>query len=928
MKKITTLFILLYAVLTYGSSWHYIEGKYARVEYTTGNFAVADSLLEIAEMAIPRLAGMTGISLHSFENKKTRIILTDAPDVTNGYAIGNAIVIYALSSGFALSWSNNDSWYKMVLTHELTHHTVFRATRRKLSILGTITDTSVPRWFHEGIAQYFAETWNTYRGDIFLKNAILSGQLSFNAIDNWTDGAILYAGGHAFVRWLAWQYGDSSLIRLLRFEPDGWLYDFEEAFEKVYDKSPESAFAEFLRHMIIYYGDRLAAYPVEKYLKKIPAGGLDIFDILPYDTSDSTYIITAKLDPVQSYRTAAIARLEKKEYRIIKIITDNFNTDLFINKEKRLLAYGRYSLSTVHNQTGIRFNWFVYDIKKDREHLIAENIRARSAAFNTKNSLVLVNTYPSGSVLVQYDINTAKNDTLFQTKMPIGIITAPDSLNLIFDAQRSNGWHDLFLWNKTDKKLTNLTQDSLIDFHPVIINDTLLAFNRIIDKNLAVATYNLRTGKCITHLNDQYAYWLKHYDAQNGQLIVSRWESKRKTKLFTTDIDSLLSKTSAPDLTTINPQYTLWEKKIPYPVNLQNLPDTTLNLTEARPKPVPQFPMMHLLSAGLPFYFGEESGWALMGLTAWADPLQRQFFQLTFFLDQEGMDESLIMAAHMLRAWDQTFTTSYYHGPVIFSFDNGRYVRTYQDVFSFNWSHPYYLRGNSRLKFTPALSYNVYQYKMKDKGYNIPEKYTYHGPVGDISFRYVLPTRYGSALYKRMVFVRLNFFQSLESDYNFNIAQMDLHLATNILTEDLGIKTRFNITSTSGTLPPLNRMGIDRFFGIDVPRDLTYTKTVRGVREDLSAKSMFWSSAEVSYMLSEKSSMKILFLPVDLVTITAFFDYARLNNQDIVNIYGYGGELTFGWDIIRLGGGYAIGKNSLDDRDEEYYMRIIINIGQ
>lgn len=74
--------------------------------------------------------------------------------------------------------------------------------------------------------------------------------------------------------------------------------------------------------------------------------------------------------------------------------------------------------------------------------------------------------------------------------------------------------------------------------------------------------------------------------------------------------------------------------------------------------------------------------------------------------------------------------------------------------------------------------------------------------------------------------------------------------------------------------------------------------------------------------------MKILFLPVDLVTITAFFDYARLNNQDIVNIYGYGGELTFGWDIIRLGGGYAIGKNSLDDRDEEYYMRIIINIGQ
>ena len=929
MKRLYLLLLLLCgASFIQAATWHLVEGKYAYVEYTTDNKEVADSLLEIAEMAIPRLAKMTGVPLQSFLDKKTRIILTDAPDVTNGYAIGNTVVIYALSSGFALSWSNNDSWYKTVLTHELSHHTVFRASHRKLSVLGSITDMSVPRWFHEGVAQYFAETWNAFRGDIFLKNAVLSGQLSYDAIDNWTDGAILYSAGHAFVRWLAWQFGDSSLINLLRFEPDGWMYDFDEAFEHVYKKTPESLFAKFLRYMIIYYGDRLAAYPAEADFERMSAKNIQIFDLLPYDKRDSTYIVTAKLDPIHLYRTALMARLKnKKEMDEVYTITNNFDTDLFISPNKRFAAYGRYSLSTIHNQTGIRLDWFVHDLQKKTTMEIASDTRARSVVLTNNGRLILAQTLPQKSLLLQYTPGYASPDTLLTTAMSVGYLSALDSARIVFDAQKTNGWHDLFLLSVKSGQLLELTNDSLVNRRPLALNDSIVVFNRIVDKNQAIATINLHTKKVSTHINDQYAYWLKNYDRETGQLIVSRWESKRKAQFFTISADTLLRKRSEPDLASVNPRYISWEHKTPSFGHLGALPDTAFEAKGQKGIRLPQFKMIHLLSGAIPFYAGKETGWGALGMTAWADPLQRQIFQLTLYADQRGWNSSLLLAGHVLRAWDQIFTTTYYHGPAIFAFENDTYLETYQDIFSFGWSHPWNPGGNSRTQIMPSLSYTAYHYNIKATRPYLPQTYSYQGPSAYISFRYILPTRYGAALYKRYAYGRINYFQSLTPAYKFNLVQADVHLAGNIFWEELGLKTRANYTVTSGKLPPLNRMGIDRFFGIDVPRDLTYTRTVRGVREDLSAREMFWSSVELTYMLAEKSGMKLLFLPVNLLTFTAFYDYALLENDKIININGYGAEMTFGWNILRLGLGYAIGTNSTAQKTQEWYMRVILGTG-
>ena len=230
------LISLLFLQHTYASDWLQIEGVYSKVEYQQPNKVIADSLLEIAELSIPRLAKIFEIPVTELKKSKIRIILTDAPDVTNGYALSDAVTIYALSSMYMEMTTGTQTWYEQVLKHELAHTLTFIKIKRKLNFLGELANLTVPRWFYEGIAQYYTENWNTYRGDIYIRNAVLSGKLNYSSLESLDDGRLLYAAAHGFTRFLADQYGDSSLVKVMAYNEKGWLFDFDEAFNKIYRK--------------------------------------------------------------------------------------------------------------------------------------------------------------------------------------------------------------------------------------------------------------------------------------------------------------------------------------------------------------------------------------------------------------------------------------------------------------------------------------------------------------------------------------------------------------------------------------------------------------------------------------------------------------------------------------------------------------------
>jgi len=924
MKRFFLFLLLLAPSQTLlASDWYKIEGRYATVEFNSENRAIADSLLKIAELDIPRLCKMAGLPLQSYKNRKARIILSQAPDMSNGYAIGKAVVIYALSSMYLPLWTGNDSWYKMVLSHELVHQTVFRKTRRKLSFTGFLSGFSIPRWFHEGVAQYFAERWTAFRGDIYLKEALLSGRLTYDNMNNLNDGRLLYAAGHAFVRYLAATYGDSSLLKLLSYQQKGWYYDFDKAFKAVYQKQPKDLFPDFIRQMVVFYGNELAAYPLTRYFKPLPESGYTVYQMLPVKLSDSVFVAVLKQNAVHLYNSAVILQYKKGQTHILQTITNHLNTPLVLSPDKQWLAFGQYDLKMQNDQAGFAYRWFVYNLNRKRRQLIARNVRARYAVFDRHNHLLLAEVTAQGTRIVKYLRSTKQPEDVFQTSMPVGFLSCTANGALLFDAQRANGRRDLFLLK--NGRLSGLTNDAVDNRHPLALNDSLLIFNRIAKNNFSLAVYNLNKHTFQSHLNDQYAYRLQGYDAQSRKLLLYRWQTK-PTRLFgTLAADSLLSANALPDTSCLKSKYGLWQTIEPQPVNLMHLPDTLLSISPSKPVRLGQFPLQNMLSFVLPSY-DKKQGWGIYGSTLWLEALQRQFLQATFILFPHDYARSALLFSHLITFFNIRFSSAYYHGPAIFSFKNGRHLDVQENALDFGMQRPWYWQGNARRMFLPSLSYIYFGYRFIKKKADFLRQSDYHGMRARMDFRYYLPTRYYPAIPKSLSAWSISYFHSFASAYPFNIGSADLKWGHNIYWEELGFKAEASWKQAWGTMPQLKRLGIDRFYQLDIPRDILETKTVRGVNEDISGDRLLWASVNMSYYLMQHSGWKLFFLPINNLALSVYYDWARIRQGSELQVWSYGAELGFGESFFRLSAGYALAKSLAAKPNPQIYGRVQLMI--
>lgn len=915
------LFFLVCAlkIAAFAGDWSCVEGRFARVEYIAQQQKLADSLLIIADDYIPKLCQWYALNEDNLKQSKARIILTDAPDVSNGFAIGDAVVIYALSSMYATAWSGKIPWYEQVLKHELVHYVTFRKLQRRLNLFGEIAGLTVPRWFYEGTAQYFSEDWNIYRGDVYLKNAVLYGKLNYEALDNIEDGALLYASAHAFVRYLARQYGDSALIHLMSYQPDGWYFDFDDAFKSVYKKKAEDIFPEFVRHMTLYYGGKLAEYPVSKLPLELPVYGYQTQQLIPLNDADSTYLWLGKFEDIHLYRTALIIKKEKGKLNHLKTISTAPATDLFISHNQQYLAFGSYQAGARSDQLSLAFKWQVFDLRSGKSWTVANNIRARQAAFSGQNELLLVEVHAGGSIIKKYSLNGKQDAVLFESAMPVGRLSRCANDDILFDAQRPNGFRDLFLWQ--NDSLLALTNDDIDDRSPVLLNDSLFVFNRFEQENPSLAVYNLNTRSFRLLLFDQFEYWLQGMDLQRNEIIIAGLQADRRPKLFSLSIDSLL-KSSAARIENNNPRYSQWITK--QPPALQPVPtDDADNSKQRRALSFPQAPLIHLFSFALPTY-DEALGWGVYGLTGWIEALQRQSLAAAFIIFPEEADRSVAALTHSLKFYNSDWLTSLYHGPVIFSHKNERYIELYQSMGGIDWIKRWYPGGNPRAFIQFSAAYSWHRQQLNETIAGVPSQFSYHGPQLSCSFKYLLPTRLYPALPKRQFAMELSAFQSLNKKYDFRIVEAQLSFASNLIVEEFGLKAQGCLIHSAGALPPFKTVGIDRYYELDIPRDYTFSRTLRGVREDITGKQLYWSSAELLYLIDERTGYDLLILPIDNLAVNAFFDYAGVVDGKTKQAYSYGGELSFGGALARLALGYAVGRRSDETTDQRLYGRLTL----
>jgi|GEM_PF-3028656 len=265
--------ILLAAIILPAARFAFAQGAFVLLnernhpelgwmEFRTGHFRIfyhdplepwareAASILERDHASLCRRLDVT-------PRARTRVYLSDQDQIANAAAVGwDYIYVWVPSHPANAMFSGSRSWFEEVLVHEYTHILVCWASRTWIGNLAFLIGLYPPRWVHEGVAQWTAEPWSVYRGDLTTVAAILDGSIDRNPPGVPGEGRLLYARGNARIRWLASTHGDSAVQRIIR--PAGTLavYDYGAAERRAFGREAGNGWDRFRRSMIAFYGER------------------------------------------------------------------------------------------------------------------------------------------------------------------------------------------------------------------------------------------------------------------------------------------------------------------------------------------------------------------------------------------------------------------------------------------------------------------------------------------------------------------------------------------------------------------------------------------------------------------------------------------------------------------------------------------------
>lgn len=249
-KASSSLVILALALLYLGSflwappasaaQWLTMDTPHFAVHFEKGQEAAASQAAVVAEQAYADLSKSIG---HVPEGK-IQLVLADITDSANGMAVPyffNLAVIYVAYPTTQASYSSGlstryESWFKMVIYHELAHlfhldiNSGLASWNRKIfghvPVLSTPLATAPPAVI-EGYATY-QETRVAGGGrgedpffDMFLRASTLEGKLlkldqfmAYYNLDDWQPGGVTYLYGWSLLDFVANVYGEDVLKKV------------------------------------------------------------------------------------------------------------------------------------------------------------------------------------------------------------------------------------------------------------------------------------------------------------------------------------------------------------------------------------------------------------------------------------------------------------------------------------------------------------------------------------------------------------------------------------------------------------------------------------------------------------------------------------------------------------------------------------------
>ncbi|MFO7890247.1 MAG: hypothetical protein R6V04_07890 [bacterium] len=292
--------------------WKQLETKNTIIIYHDPLRNYAEKAATISEATYKQLSKSYDIK----PDKKVKIYMSNQDDIVNGYCMmSDHIMIWAGQNDFLPYFTGNEKWLRKAIGHEMSHYFMHCCLKSWLNIF---IPSSAPSELNEGYAMYFSgEQWGYGRSDAELRRGVYDDNLNMNDKTGYH-----YTVSFAMVRYLANFYGEEKLIDLIKYRDFMGLYDFDEAFKEVYDKSYENFREEWRRYIYTYY------YGI----------AYEDRDLVIFDKKTNPYSING------------IKKLEKQWHTLKKVLVEDDTIVLFGEKYKNQY-YKNLTFATLNNDS-------------------------------------------------------------------------------------------------------------------------------------------------------------------------------------------------------------------------------------------------------------------------------------------------------------------------------------------------------------------------------------------------------------------------------------------------------------------------------------------------------------------------------------------------------------------------------------------------
>ncbi len=613
--------------------WQQIETEHFVLIYHQG----LDSIVRTAAPIAEEVYHVVTTNLQTPLSAKIRIYFSDNDEERNAFTFGDDYIFIWMrgildDNLFSLRASGTSKWLRSVITHEFTHIVIALATHTWADYFFPAGVLQVPRWFNEGMARYMEPDGWTNDLDIALRVSAVSSKLNLG-LDDFLSGTLLYEGGQSLVRYIAVTYGDSSLVKILKYRGESsFSYNFERAVKGVTNHSLDEIYEEWHKVLNVYYNTQFGQKEdIEDIARKIP--------------TQLAIVGAARLAP-DGKRIAVLGKRAIDAPAKLYILANDTGTDpKRLTEEPGIEPYlswspdGKYLLFSK-----IRFGDhgdLVYDLFRcnaesgDLER-ISSNERLEYPDWSPDGKTIVAAQFDrSGSDLVLLNADgsnlqklTNFNDDNVEVYSPRW---SPDGKQVAFSIFRKNGMRDVATVDINSREIHDLTNDSINDRYPVWSpkGDSIvfLSFKNGIPNLYSIGTrgHNEPSGEYGKELTDVASNILA-WDIAKDSILVTSFTSRNSVDLFW--LNAKRSVTSAPSVP-LAKKYTAW-RTVRWPLVTRppdSLPPLRLSSSEAYHSLAHISPILFapIIGSDITHTGGGGAQWG--GLGIFTDAMQKHLFE-------------------------------------------------------------------------------------------------------------------------------------------------------------------------------------------------------------------------------------------------------------------------------------------------------------